>query len=269
MDRVTGVRAKIERAEKHIRDLNREVGQFLSTNPYKAIPKYNPQSGYTSYYLISFAAVPEPITAIIGDAIHNLRSAWDHLAYQLALSNGITDENSFSKVCFPIGESRKEYKRIFERKVQPFLSEKANKAIELLQPHKGANDEFWAIHWLDIIDKHRALITGVTSAILAIEVGYDDIVKFMPGVDLGVGPESIPSRLVRFDNANPGRIGTKEGDVVLMALGNHETDNNIKLIFEVAFGEPEVFKGRPIVKHLAALTDFFSNLINRVFVPLL
>ena len=110
MSDIHSVWFKIERAKKHIRDLESAWTVFLDTNPYRAVPKYNPKIGQTEYHLVHFRAVSPVIPALAGDAIHNLRSAWDHLAYHFAVAAGITDPVILRKVCFPIGESKRNTK---------------------------------------------------------------------------------------------------------------------------------------------------------------
>src|SRR5438128_1951687 len=101
-DPLAGVRAKIERAKKHIVDLKAELAAFTKTNPYPVGTKNDPQSGELLYYIVSAAPVPVPIPILTGDAIQSLRTALDHLAYQFVCApNGGVAPDPF-RTYFPI-----------------------------------------------------------------------------------------------------------------------------------------------------------------------
>jgi hypothetical protein len=103
--RTASIRAKIQRAEKHISDLNVEVSAFLATNPYSAIRHDDPKTGNYELRLWTRDCLPQLLT-ILGDAIHNLRSALDHLACELVRANGgtVTDQTAF-----PIARSKEPF----------------------------------------------------------------------------------------------------------------------------------------------------------------
>jgi hypothetical protein len=106
-ERLAPIRVKVERAKEHIRDLEAEVSSFLSTNPYMVGTKRDPQTRRLIYYLVSVRNPSPRISAIIGDVIHNLRSALDHLAYQLVLAGGARPS---TQTYFPISEDATKYK---------------------------------------------------------------------------------------------------------------------------------------------------------------
>jgi hypothetical protein len=98
---------------------------------------------------------------IIGDAVHNLRSALDHLACALAeLENPTASETGHSGIEFPIYISEGKFNRTGAAKIKK-LATPAQDEIKSLQPYKaGDNARFqhlWALHQLDIIDKHRRI----------------------------------------------------------------------------------------------------------------
>src|ERR1700686_281492 len=89
-DRIHGVRLKIERAKKHIRDLGVRIRMFCESDAYTIGVKPHPiaEIQQTTLYFASVDPIPDDISLIIGDAVHNLRSSLDHLAWQLVLANG-------------------------------------------------------------------------------------------------------------------------------------------------------------------------------------
>src|SRR5258708_574746 len=99
MNRVDLIRPKTKRAYKHIRELQTAILAFKATNPHEVSAKRDPQTRKVIYYVHKADPLPDDIALIAGDALQNLRSAVDHLAYQLVLSAGGTPDIQTS---FPI-----------------------------------------------------------------------------------------------------------------------------------------------------------------------
>src|SRR5207245_4505238 len=76
---------KIERAKELINDLKANISALLDgpPTPYEIVTKDDTNTGETVYYGGSARAVPLRFAAVTGDALQNLRSALDHLAWQL------------------------------------------------------------------------------------------------------------------------------------------------------------------------------------------
>jgi hypothetical protein len=148
------VRVKIERAKKHLADLERDIAVFRSKSLNVVRRQQNTLTGQTDELLnipvLSFDAI-----AAAGDVIQNLRSALDHLAYQLVLVGG---GSPGTHTCFPIAKDFSAYESGRARKVEG-MRQDAIKAIDDLKPYKGGNDAFWKIHELNNIDKHRVIFT--------------------------------------------------------------------------------------------------------------
>jgi hypothetical protein len=139
---------KTERAKKHILDLENIATASLATGVSLLM---NSKGEYFG---------PEPtrtfnveVICTAGDAIHNLRSALDHLAWNLAHWEGTIPG---IRCGFPIGKELVNYESIKSRMVAG-MSPEAKQAIDNLRPYKGGNEPLWMIHHLDIIDKHRHL----------------------------------------------------------------------------------------------------------------
>jgi hypothetical protein len=110
------------------------------------------------FFVIREVRRPDPFLGIlIGDALHNLRSALDHLAFQLV---------AFPAV--PGGPKADEDKRAFpicsHSKFWPAAKEKIRGAspgveaiVERLQPYNGGQTLLWSLHELNNWDKHRLL----------------------------------------------------------------------------------------------------------------
>jgi hypothetical protein len=101
-----------------------------------------------------------------GDAIHNLRSALDHLAWQLSHWD---NWKPTERCAFPIGFSLEDYNHKKVTAVKG-MSPEAQKAIDLRKPYKHGNDLLYAIHRLNIVDKHHQLFV----------FGYRDVISGLP-----------------------------------------------------------------------------------------
>jgi hypothetical protein len=107
--RIHGIRLKIERGKKHIRDLDASIKAFDQNKPYRigAKPHRVPAIHHTTLYVAELTPGPDEIVLIIGDAIHNLLSSLDYLMWQLVESGGGTPNKS---IYFPVCNTPQQYK---------------------------------------------------------------------------------------------------------------------------------------------------------------
>jgi len=154
--RIILVRVKIERAKKHLVELERElIEESRHAYAHSIMTNEDPQTGHESQVFRTLRVAPFNSIAVAGDIIQNLRSSLDHLAYQLILAEG---NRPTSANCFPICEDRTAYERDKARRVKG-MSTEAKEAIDLLEPYGGGNNALWRLHRLNNIDKHRLPLT--------------------------------------------------------------------------------------------------------------
>jgi hypothetical protein len=242
-ERLALIQAKVKRAEKHLRDLEVVRNRFIATNPYVILRERDPQTGDHIFKITDLQAPPAEISLIAGDVIHNIRSALDHLAYQLVYANGNIHTR---QTAFPIGESATEYHAQRGRRVKG-MAQSAIDAIDAAEPYKGGQGErLWAIHYLDIADKHHALlITLICMPRMVTQFSAHWVLN--PG-----------HRAPRFSLPNS-RKPLKDGDVFFTCEPGLE--NETKVTFDVTFTEPEVVKGEPLFEFLKQATDLVDGLI--------
>ena len=68
---------KIERAEHHISDLDRVLKAYLDGKPIRLMTSIETQSGNQTHFIKQDEPIPRSAPLIIGDAVHNMRSALD------------------------------------------------------------------------------------------------------------------------------------------------------------------------------------------------
>lgn len=158
------LRVKTKWAEKQLRNLAAEILALqhviiLDRDKDTGVPPHPinllfPDHGFKQVPTLSFDVI-----ALAGDIIHNLRSALDHLANQLALIGcpALTPKE-LRQIEFPIAETLAKYEADKNRKMRG-MTPQAVEAIDGLKPYKGGNDALWRLHELDNIDKHRTLFT--------------------------------------------------------------------------------------------------------------
>src|SRR5690242_18623488 len=95
-ERLRGPLWKIDRAKTHTAELHTALRGFFATDPqpYEVIEEINPQTGDKRAW-VKVNSEPDPRWAlVIGDIIHNLRSALDLLYSQLLIRNGLVAQKS-------------------------------------------------------------------------------------------------------------------------------------------------------------------------------
>ncbi|HMO00961.1 MAG TPA: hypothetical protein PKD59_16235 [Miltoncostaeaceae bacterium] len=159
---LSGVRAKLDRAQHHLEELRREVVAFREGEFNGVAYEQNPCSDdWVEHRLTAvITRQPDPVIAVVlGDFIQNLRASLDHLVWALARRpNGTTG--------FPIFTDRCEFQVIGEKRIAR-LSSDHRAFIESVQPYHrpyGPNDYLTLLNRLSNEDKHRLLLpiaTGV------------------------------------------------------------------------------------------------------------
>jgi hypothetical protein len=150
-ERLHQVIAKLNRAKKHLCDLERMHKAYVDSRPIEV--KGNEWASWVE-------SIKEPeadFATVIGDILQNLVSALDHLAYQLVCVEK-NREDHFNYVYFPIEGSEAVYNKKKLSKLNG-ARQAAIDAIDQIKPFKGGNDVLWRLHELNNIDKHRLLIT--------------------------------------------------------------------------------------------------------------
>jgi hypothetical protein len=248
-ERLTGVRAKIERSKKHIRELDSVLKAFFGGNPYLVVKEHDPNTGNLLFNVRVRSQIPDEVSLISGDILNNLRAALDHLAWQLVEANG---SKPGVQTCFPICKSANEYKAQSAGKVKG-MSQGAVDLIDAAKPYKGGNDELWLIHDLNRIDKHR-LILPVASYSGGMSISIDRrVLEF---------PASIFKRLEDGAALSIITEAARSGGLVM------KMDNDPQFAFAVTFSEPEILKGKPIVPLFQQMSHFVERIVDQ-FVPLL
>jgi len=97
---------------------------------------------------------PDELALVLGDAIHNLRTALDLLAGDLVRRN----RKNATGVYFPFAKSESDLDKQIRNKKFGRAGQAAVSLLRKLAPYRGGNEELRGLHELDIMDKHQLII---------------------------------------------------------------------------------------------------------------
>jgi hypothetical protein len=286
MSRLTRVKLKIERAKEHVRDLDSAMESFRSSNPYGFRIENDAQTGDKLHYLNIRVETPNSFALMIGDAVHNLRTSLDHLAWQLVEANGNTPKIGVGGTQFPIYDSPSKLKTGGVAEIQGITSD-AQKLVNSIKPYKGGCDDLWILHELDLMDKHRLLFAtafalssvGPTWRVIGKQLYIRGEITSFRGdassrlnVDSGLHAEPGLQKYELFPpiGVDPdGRMPMlDDGKLIGKMLHPIQDEAYFYLAFEIALRQPQIVEGKPIVPLLKQLCDLVDGIVNQ-FSPFL
>ena len=168
MPSLDGVHAKLARAEKHI-ETRRTPDWILRTKHMRHSPKPNPETNEIDAF-VHLPDPPQAISLILGDAVHNMRSALDHLVYQLVIANAVLPTD---KTMFPICDTEEGFlSQAYKRRRLIGVTHEPFAHIQAVQPYnlrkRGGQFQthpLWILDKLENIDKHRRIATTAGLAV--------------------------------------------------------------------------------------------------------
>lgn len=250
---------KLDRAKHHIDNLEAAIIAFHRTDPYVVVTEDDPQTGRRTAKIGGAPTpIPSDVPLILGDAVHAIRASLDYFMYAAV-------PVPLDQTVFPVPrQSRvptaRELKTLVDGKIAG-ASKQLRQALYGLQPYPGGHGEYiWLIHHLDAVDKHRLLVTvGVAYSSFAFDAAADlrgltDWTKDLPPMPIGLRPAN------RYPVQNGSALFTADPDFF-------EKHKDLKFTFDVAFGEPQILVGEPVVLTLRRLLDEVDGLLKRL-IPL-
>jgi hypothetical protein len=166
MDTFDGIRLKRTRAWDQINSLKADIASFLQCDPAPYVPNVD-FNGKTQILTISvhINKIPDTMWGIrVGEIVHNLRSALDHVIWELFVKNNRQPPGLRDKHQFPIFDKQAG----FNSAIPQFLKGLDNKSVDLLRSEQpfpiseGGTGEsikspLWNLKELSNCDKHRTI----------------------------------------------------------------------------------------------------------------
>lgn len=240
---LANARLKIERAKEHIEQFKSMLKAWNNSRPYVIGTKIDTQAGQHVYYIEKAESLSPGFSAVAGDVIHNLRSALDHIAYEMCTGSGQTPPKPW-EIEFPIADDAAKFPSLRDRKVKGARPD-AIKVLDAVKPYKGGNDALWRLHKLDNIDKHRALLTA-GSAYRSFDIAAlarDSMLTFGP-----LPKDFQPVQL--FIRPADRMCPLKAGDELLRHSVDTNVSKDLQFRFDVAFNEPQIIESESIIEAL-------------------
>lgn len=256
-ERLRQITLKVERAKEHVAQTERELRAFFDTKPYRVGSKQDPKTRKLVYYVTCAHPTPDRLAMVAGDAVQNLMSAIDHLAYQLVCCDTNDKPPNPNWIYFPIADTFEKYEAKKRGKIEGAHPDTIA-AIDLLKPYKGGNDLLWILYRLNNIEKHRLLLT-VGAQAAGFHMGQW-IAHHGKGVFTPTAIELFASMNFSLAPSDKG-FPLQDGFELLMAGVDEEPDPKQQFSFEVALNEPGIIEGKPMLDTLHQLTTLVEGIV--------
>jgi hypothetical protein len=229
-DVFSSARSKLKWADEHFAKLNETLKAFYSS-AYQVMVQDDPKTGRRTYDMVIKRELPDSVPFLIGDVVHNLRSALDHVAYEIVKRSGRPPSQG---LVFPIKDTRKEVIDAIKSEIQVAAgSELVTLIVDRIQPHEGGNGHaLWVLHRLDCIDKHRELLPAVDSLAFEHIQAVDEhgttytglVLKWVRGGNLAL-PDYVKGKKLHIQHEGRLTVGIQfknvdcaEGELVIPTL---------------------------------------------------
>jgi len=162
---LSGSWAKVRRAKEHANALEAAVSnpsKFYRPEDWGADAQFQRKARYFSVRLTGpDITLPLRWSVWIGDILHNMRSALDHLAWQLVQDGRCPNPKMRELVQFPIYSDRTSYNKMLDKRL-PGVSRAALKIIRTRQPYlrgkRAADHPLALLAAFSNADKHRLVL---------------------------------------------------------------------------------------------------------------
>src|ERR1035438_2847038 len=169
MTSFTGAERKIDRAREHVNALDKTIGRFLKTEPSEGERRLKAKDRIHEYVLVRYTEPPDCLGLLVGDAVHNLRSALDHVAFELAAKGAQAVGRTMTpqqarRIQYPIADCSNDFKSQLNRGWVRYVESVPKALVERYQPYH-LNREHpertvpACLASLDNTDKHRTVVT--------------------------------------------------------------------------------------------------------------
>ncbi len=152
---------KLDWASHHLNSLDAKVRDWRDGETHDYAVEFDRESGKQRVKVKLSEPPPDEFRLIIGDCLHNLRSALDNLIYELAVAyTGFKPlpEDRAKRLEFPIFGPKAMSADACRKRIG-CIHPDAQTIIKGLQPHnrgdKFASHPFWKLYQLSNMDKHR------------------------------------------------------------------------------------------------------------------
>ncbi|MGB7209422.1 MAG: hypothetical protein WBD27_12230 [Pyrinomonadaceae bacterium] len=222
-------------AKKHFSELNRQIADFESTNPYALVTEVDANSGDYLHKVKLTKPLPADLPGLVIVVANSLRAALDQAMYAIL-------KRKFA--CFPVSDDEAKFnKRLI--KWSKDVPQEIIDFVRLLEPYKGANNSLWVLNEISNANKHGIIcpmanvVAGMVVDRLLINEGY-----------VGAG---VPV----WDR-------TKNEMILLRSKQGSAFDADVTFTYCIAMCDIEFVEGRPATEVLG----YLGGMVERIIVML-
>jgi hypothetical protein len=225
-----GCRAKLDRAGEHLETLDAETVAFIERKPYRVVRKYYAKTCHITWRFAEDEA--PPLTrwgVLIGDVVHEVSSALDHIAWQFALK---TRPKPSRSTAFPVCVHPGDWENKSTRGMLQHIGEDERTFIKRKQPYPALHGKtpeehvFAMLKLLSRIDKHQVIPAAAVAPL-------DTDIEFINMRDIAAMRD-----FTVYDK--PMKQGAKLARLFVEPSGpNPDVDMNLNLSLYITFAGPE------------------------------
>lgn len=159
-------RSKAQWAKGHIYNLINEYRALLDSDLTRLTIEDDFEPGQQRVKVVRITEFPPSIPLIIGDAVHNLQTAFDYIMVAIT---------GMDWMALPVGRTRDDIisKSTHYRTIKETFPNLATFILEEIQPYQRGQFLLWELSELDRIDKHRLILPTINQA-HRLGVGVED-----------------------------------------------------------------------------------------------
>lgn len=263
MHQMDGSYLKLRRAKQHLEAIQKIAEGLKKDHPYRIIQEVV-GDGQTREHLVKIEQTGEltpDLSLLVGDFCNNLRSALDHLIWQL----WVLQYPEFSeRVYFPICDCESNFRRNAPRNIGPRkidgvsanLTGNQRAIIERQQPYRRGNPILLVLRDVNNYDKHRLVqVIGIAPHSYNIDVTFDQ-----SNAPIKVpSPQQIPVTVYRGTKIKSGAI------VARFPLNSISKGTEVyvrtEIIVDYAFDGSKSADGKLVTATLLAMFDEVSHIV--------
>jgi hypothetical protein len=247
---------KIHRAGHQLNHLSSSLKQFLDSKPFEIEREVDPKTLWVFDVARIKKQCPPEWNIIVGEIIHNLRSALDYLIFQLVIHETAAEPSGNSKIQFPIFEKEDGFDT---RGVRIMLRDVGADAVALIKSEQpfatgdGRKSPLWFLRELSNRDKHRSIcLAGTCGQGMSAEGVYPEVT----GVAIS-SPKPIK------DNAKLYGVKLTPSDEPILERAS-KVQMTGKFRFYIAFEQPAIAAGMPMDRLLHMIAHRVHTIANRI-----
>lgn len=238
---------KIQRAKQHVADLDIHITEYLENDPFVLKVRQGLNPPQRLIYVEASHPMPTGLSLIIGDAVHNLRTALDHLCFAMVGTKTKKPRN----VGFPFAKGKQSLGGAIATRQMHLAPPRVQKELHALEPYPGGNKYLQAVKALDERDKHHFILT--------VGVGIE-----MTGAQFGtlVGPSNVPALGSGERIATVGDFCMALDPTATIEIFDKEAE--FQPAFTIGFGQEEELASEPVIPSLIHMVNETERAVHRL-----